>query len=699
MPRVFAACVTVLGAAGAAMVAGAVLPVQLALAVSTAVVLGIPGLALLRVAGVTERLDVVACLGLLPAAGLIVWAPLLALGMFAGLPFIGVLIGVGVVSVAGLSVGRGRALRAAPRDLAIAGAGAVVGFVLGARWQSSFYSDEFFHAGRIRKLLALDRLSLDGVSTYLHGDPHAGYAFPLLHAAQAGAVDLVRVDPTTAYPNLSPAFAMLLPVVVFATGRAIGGTAVGVSAMALALFDAVEVAPNLGMLQWPGPFVFFVIIPIGLLGAVEALHRPADWRLGAAVPGAAACAALVHPTYVVMLLAMAAGLSVLTRREWRAFAAAVAVSGVALFWIWWVALRGAHLATPASGQWRMATPVDYVFVGRHAIASTAADIVQGRLPFLLAALAMPVLLLWRGRRYGLAAAAMAGPVVLVAFPGPAAAGIATIGVGQTHRLPQAIPWVFTLATALALAVPHVRPRVIALAAIAGGLATVALAGDFWREREWSWLPMTPLAAVVVAIAAVYVVRGLRAGGDVPDARAGATLALTLLVLVVPIARQAGDLAHDLRHGAPASPTWRVPTAVLSLLREVPADGHLPVVLAPPELSFRLVGSADVYAVAVPEVRSRAEPKNHPAQRRAAVARFLDTATSETVRRSIAAIFDVRYVITRSPKRRPSAVAAQLSLDAAFRRLGTIGQAGVVYVVFERLPSSSAAANRVGGMPR
>ena len=55
---------------------------------------------------------------------------------------------------------------------------------------------KLFHAGRIRKLLALDRLSLDGVSTYLNGHPHAGYAFPLLHAAQAGAIDLVRADPT-----------------------------------------------------------------------------------------------------------------------------------------------------------------------------------------------------------------------------------------------------------------------------------------------------------------------------------------------------------------------------------------------------------------------------------------------------------------------------------------------------------------------
>jgi hypothetical protein len=684
--RVLAASLTVLGAAAVAVAAGAVLPIQAALAVSTAVALGLPGWALLRASGITERLDVVACLGLIPVAGLVVWAPALALGMIAGLPFTGVLALVGAASVAGLTSAR-RQVRAPSTDLAIVAAGALIGFVLGTRWQWSFYGDEVFHAGRIRKLLALDNLSLDGVSTYLNGHPHAGYAFPLLHAAQAGAIDLARADATTAYPNLSPAFAMLLPVVLFATGRSIGGTAVGVSAMALGLFDAVQVSPDLGMLQWPGPFVFFLVTPVALLAAVEAVRRRRDPRLRAAVAAAAAVAAFVHPTYVVMLLAMLAGICVLTRGQWRALAAATAASGVILAWIWWVALRGAHVAPPASGQWRVATPVDYVFVSGHAIASTAADIVQGRIPFFLAALALPALLLWRHRRYALAATAMVGPVLVVGLPGPAALGIATIGVGQTHRLPEAIPWVFTLATAIALMVTVVRNRLIVAGAVLAGVAVLVPLGldHAVRERAWSWLPMIPVALVVAGIVLWYLVRGLRAGTEVPPARVGATLLFTLLVLAVPAVHQAGALQRDLRHGVSAPPAATVPAGISSLLRPVAADGHLPVVLAAPSLAYRLVGFADVYAVAVPEVRSRAEPKNHPAQRRADVRRFFDPATPRPVRLAIARRYDVRYVVAESHGAGSAEVTRDLAADPGFRRVGTVsGRPGIVYTIFERV---------------
>jgi hypothetical protein len=684
--RVLAASLIVLGAGLAAVAAGALLPAQVALAISVAVVLGVPGWALLQACGITQRLDVIACLGLVPAAGLIAWGPWLALGMLVGLPFAAVVALVGGSAVAGLTPAR-RRVEAPPRDLAIAAAGAGAGFVLGTRWQWSFYGDELFHAGRIQKLLALDRLSLDGVSTYLNGHPHAGYAFPLLHAVQAGAIDLVRADPAAAYPDLSPAFAMLLPVVLFATGRAMGGTAVGVSAMALGLFDAVQVSPpDLGMLQWPGPFVFFLLTPIALLAVVEAVRSERDPRLEAVVAAVAACAVFVHPTYIVMMLAMLAGVCLLTRRGWRALAAAAVTSAAILVWLWFVALRGAHLRPPASGQWRIATPIDYVIVAGHAVASTAADIVQGRIPFLLAALAVPVLLVWRDRRYALAATAMVGPVLVVGLPGPAAAGIATIGVGQTHRLPEAIPWVFTLATALAVVVADLRPRQVAAWALPAGLAALALVGisQIWRQPDWSWLPMTPVALVVAGITVVYMARGLRAGTEAPPASAGATLLLTLLVLAVPVVHDAHELAHDLRRGVEAPPSSTVPAGLPALLRPVAADRHLPVVLAAPSLAYQLVGFAPVYAVAVPEVRSRAEPKNDPAGRRAAVRRFLDPATAEAVRRSIAARYDVRYVIVDSHGSRGSEVVRQLSQDRAFRRVNALRRPpGTVYMVFER----------------
>jgi hypothetical protein len=101
--RALIASLTVVGWAAVALAAGALLPIQAALAVAVGVALGVPGWALVRVTGVSERLDTVACLALLPGAGLIVWAPALALGMIVGLPFKGVLAAVGVASAAGLA--------------------------------------------------------------------------------------------------------------------------------------------------------------------------------------------------------------------------------------------------------------------------------------------------------------------------------------------------------------------------------------------------------------------------------------------------------------------------------------------------------------------------------------------------------------------------------------------------------------------
>jgi hypothetical protein len=88
---------------------------------------------------------------------------------------------------------------------------------------------------------------------------------------------------------------------------------------------------------------------------------------------------------------------------------------------------------------------------------------------------------------------------------------------------------------------------------------------------------------------------------------------------------------------------------------------------------------------VPEVRSRAEPKNHPAERRADVRRFFDPATAESVRLSLARRYDVRYVVAESHGAGSAEVVRQLAGDAGFRRVGTVrGRPGTVYTVFERI---------------
>ena len=660
---------------------------KLALVVCVAVSFGVPGWALLNATGLRTRLDTVACLGAVPVAGLTAWAPALAVGMILGLSFNVVMGALAVASAAGLAVDRGPA-RAAPRsEIAIAAAAGLTGAMLGTRWQWSFYGDEVFHAGRIRKLLALPHLSLDGVSTYLNGSPHAGYAFPLLHAAQAGAIDLSGIDPTRAYPNLSAGFALMLPVCLFAAGRAIGGLPVGLAAMLLGGYTAVgKFEPSLAMLQWPGVFTFFVLTPVVVLLVAELMRSPDDRRLIGATTAGVCCVAFVHPTYVVPVLAVIVSACVLGRRAWYGLAAAFAGAALILGWIWWVALRGTHEPKPASGQWRVATPRDYVFIHGHAVASTATDIVNGSIPFLFALVALPVLLLWDRRRYALGASLMAGPLVLVAFPGFAAVNLKLMGVGQTHRLPAAIPWTFTAAVGLAL-IACTKRRLpvfggLALAVVAAA-ALLVPSEHFWHHRAWSWIPVTPVAVVVAGITIWYLVRRLRAGVEHPGRAITITMVLTLLVLAPGLAKNAHRLAHDLRHGIPTPRTRPVPAALLPLLKPVAADGHLPVVLGPADLSYRLVGAADVYVVAVPEVRSRAEPKNHPVARRHAVNTFLKPTTPESTRRAIAEHYDVRYVVVSAPGPNPSPTAAQLEVDPLFHRLATIHDGGFTYVVFER----------------
>ena len=327
---------------------------------------------------------------------------------------------------------------------------------LATRWQWTLYGDEVFHTGRIRKLLDLDRLSLEGLSSYYHGPLHAGYAFPLLHTGQAAMMWLTGLDAGVGYVNMSPFFAGVLVLTSYALGRSLGGTWVGVAAALFAFSNAVpEHDPFLGMMQWPGPFAFYVLTTAVILLLVEVVRNP-DRRLGIALAIAVAEVAIVHPTYVLGPLTIVIGVCILCRTAWRAAAGTVIASVVVLGWIWWVALRGVHRAPPATGQWRVPRHSDYFFFGDHAVSLTTSNIIHSRVLAELALVAMLALLLaWR-RRYGLAGAIMAGPIVLLCLPGPMAVLNSVAGANQMHRMWGIVPWPFTLAVGLAAAVASRR---------------------------------------------------------------------------------------------------------------------------------------------------------------------------------------------------------------------------------------------------
>jgi hypothetical protein len=107
----------------------------------------------------------------------------------------------------------------------------------------------------------------------------------------------------------------------------------------------------------------------------------------------------------------------------------------------------------------------------------------------------------------------------------------------------------------------------------------------------------------------------------------------------------------------------------------------PVVLAPlragPDdrftgLAFQLIGEADVYAVGLPEARTRAEPRSDPVARRRDVATFFDPAGADADRLKILDRYGVDYVIVdvaRTPEF-AQAIAGLAQLTRVYEDRGT-----------------------------
>ena len=672
----------VLAAGAVTRLAGAVLPAQAAMVIAGFTALGIPGWALLHATGMRQRLDTVACMGVAIIAGLAMWAVALAIGVIIGLPFWVLLAGVAIASVACLI--RDREVMPSPRlDIGIGVGGTLLVMLLATRWQWSLYGDEVFHTGRIRKLLDLDRLSLDGVSAYYHGPLHAGYAFPLLHAGQAAMTSLSGLDAGVAYVNMAPFFAGVFVLTSYAAGRALGGTWVGLAAAMFAFSNAIPVHdPFLGMLQWPGPFAFYVLSTAVIIVLVGVVRTP-DRRLEIALAVAVAEVAIIHPTYAIGPLTIVIGVCILCRTAWRAAAYSLIGCGAVLAWIWWVALRGVHRAPPATGQWRVPRHSDYVFFGHQAISLTTVNVVHGRVLAELALAAMLALLVaWR-RRYGFAAAIMAGPLVLVAFPGIMAVLNAAAGANQMHRMWAIVPWPFTIAFAIAVVVASRRRwPIIGGTAVILALAALERKHIVKLEHKQSWFPVAVIAVAVVGIAVWYWVRGLRAESENAPIQARWWTAVVAAILVAgALGGSAGTYAHVLRHRYKAPKPRPIPAAVVDAVRPIPGLGHFPVVLGTPDLSYRLVGAAPVYIAAVPEVRSRAEPRAHPAQRRALVREFLDPTTSAARRLAIAHHFDTNYVVLNS-RTGETPLMRMLARDPDYTLIKQYESDGVTYAVYK-----------------
>jgi hypothetical protein len=659
--RIAGALALLAAAASLARAAGEALPEAAGVAPGFALALGLPGAAALRALRLDDRLGLIGSLAALPVAGLAAWIVPLVAGLTIGVPFEWVMWAV-LVSAALVLALLPAQLEWNGRELGLAGAAAVAAALLASRWQVPFLSnDALFHAGRVRKLLDLPELSFSGVSAYQDGHVHAGYAIPLLHAVDAAAISLAGLEPSSAYLALTAVSAAMVPIAVFAAGRALGGTAVGLCAALLTAWSAVSLAEGdgvIGGIQQPGSLPFWLLTPIAVYLIAELHRTPDDRRLTVGVVASVFVIAIVHLTYAFVPLAMLAATVVARRRGVVALAWSTGLTAGLLVAIWWTAIHG---GTRAEG--RALSSHDYWIISGHPVTLAGDWVIHSRVEALVAVALILPLLFVRERRYAFAAALVGGGLALVAVPGVTTVVTEAIGVGQARRLWAGIPLSYLSAIAIVfLAVRFSFPRVVAAA---GAIAAASLAVASW-DAFWSGWLTVPMVVVGVGAAAILLVR--RVQRMEPELRPADPAAPLLPVMLLTVSLIAGGLlvhgrsvASTIRHGAAAPEmNHRLTPGLIAFMRTHDAS-PFPVVLTPVKpdkyigIAFQLIGQADVYTVAVPEIRTRSEPRNAPLARIDAADRFFDPATSVAERAAILRRYDVRYVIV-DEKRTPEKAA-------------------------------------------
>lgn len=633
-------------AAIAALVAGLLVARGIGLAtiavwLAFVLVLLLPGWLALRALELEGELGRAGCAPVAAALGLVAWGPPLALAYLIGLP-LGFVIAAVACEIAALAVcvRRPLALPAAPVWEPAAGAIAVAAFAYLA-WRLSLpvVGDGLFHVGLIRKLETVSSISFGNVSPFLDGPANAGYAFPIMHAALAGIARLSGTDPVTAFRDVQPLCAGLAIMSAYALGTALTGRrGVGVLAAVFVAWDLCSLLNGLVIqINQPAPFSVWVLTP-----AVLVLFLLEIGRVRRAAPATAAAfvsIALVHPTYAVPALVLAAGILAgawlgggrRVRTPALTLAGATVLIGAISVWIWAIAIHGGRRHPVLSHA------DEFVLHGRRALFMYPWAPVFGRGYVLAAILLLPVIVRYR-RLLPLAGSAVA-LLLLLLVPGVNTAMILAVGMGQFHRFWQPLTWPVVAAAGVCIAAAALgRWTWPVAAALALGLHEV-------RGGNWVWhLPTSVLVVAALLAVPVALRRPLRA----PPVLAVSPAAVALLVaLLAPWMWHWGPVVRDDAEAGPYRPepsfeTVRISPGVVREFRRLP--GPAPVVLGDPQRLFELFAFADIHTAVLPEARTRAVPKLDEASRNHLGQVFFSLETTERRRNQILRRLHVDYVL-------------------------------------------------------
>jgi hypothetical protein len=519
--------------------------------------------------------------------------------------------------------GEARLVRAA---VGVAGLGLGVAF-----WfvQGAFSGDTFFHLARIRKLDALNSLSLHDVGEFRHGGLHPGYALPMWHAWLALVARLAGVDPTSVAAHEASILVPLALLLAFEMGwaifRSVGlAVAVMIGQVAIKAFAAGHggVYPFL----WePSTVATQLLVPAAVALFFNFVRKP-SWTGGIVLAAASASISLVHPTYALFLAIPLGGFVIarilLTRgSELRSDLLAFAVFGVpmALAFLWLAPIVSQTIpVTPGPAQLAQNLKhyrADLVVhsLSRYNLAPSRID--RNGAIAVAALLLAPLALLARRRRW--AALVLGGTVAVLGielwplvFPHFSDA----VSLSQSRRASGFIPFAVALAGGAAIISRFSRPL-----ALVGGLACgiwleVMYAGDFGHSGVVVSIALYGSIAALV-VGAVLALRS-RGKPQVASGRSrGGTAAAAVFLFTLPV------FVHGFSHWTPLTkhdPDALTPGLIHFLQDDVPARS---VVFSDLATSYRATAYAPVYTVAVPPTHAANTRPNELAKRRRAVNRF------------------------------------------------------------------------------
>ncbi|MDX6376904.1 MAG: hypothetical protein QOE98_1207, partial [Gaiellaceae bacterium] len=454
--------------------------------------------------------------------------------------------------------------------------------------------DATYHVGRVRRLLALDRLDFAGMPELVDGSNHPGYYVPLPHALVAESSWLTGASPTEAYRASVITLALLATLVAGALvwsllhdrGLAIAGSTIAAAA-GLA-----------GVREWsfladPPSIATQLLWPVLVILAV-AYWRERSRSALAAVAALSAALALTHVTYLPFALLVLAGAAVagairargVALRPSIALAGAVAVPFVVYGAAVFAAARGTSRRV-GSGQrladglakWERLDQIAHV--GRFVIVHPRMLAGAG---LLLVALAVaPFAGVLRRRETAWIAGGLAALVVACLVPPVPGALGKLVSVNQIRRLPfLELPWLLVVAGAAGMAAMLGR-RAITAALVGGAVLGVAVPAHSTVET---------VLAVVVCIGAVgslawIPIRGLSLAPPRP------WLAAAALVLPWGVAA-APDLARAVADPPPASSA--LPPSAVRAVRALP---RFTVIASEPQVALLLTALTDAEVYAVP----------------------------------------------------------------------------------------------------